>query len=122
MEKIPRRKLLPSPITIFAFGLALVAYVVLVAFVATAPPPLPKSDFVDNDVATRLSRTLYRVHDRIVSSVCVVDVDLARALDRDALIDVAAMDPEVALEDFAGIDLEDSQPAECLEGGHGSLP
>lgn len=120
-DRIPRRKLMPSPITLFAFGLAAVVYIVFVAFVANLPPVAPKADFVDNDVATRLVRTLYRVHDRTVDSICVLDVDLARALDRDGLIDISTMDPEVALEDFAGTADDPDQPAECNPGGMGAL-
>jgi len=122
MEKIPRINLMPSPITAFAFGLAAVAYVVLIAFVATTPPLPPKSDFVDNDLATRLVRTLYRVHDRTVDSICVLEVGLAGALDTNSTLDISSMDPEVALEDFAGFpDTPQDSPA-CLEGGYGSLP
>lgn len=121
-DKIPRRKLMPSPITLFAFGLAAVVYIVFVAFVANLPPVAPKTDFVDNDVATRLVRTLYRVHDRTVSSICVLDVDLARALDHGSLININSMDPEVALEDFAGFDDQSEERTECLEDNMGSLP
>jgi len=122
MEKIPGYRFAPSPITLFSFGLALVAYVVLVAFIATAPPLPPRNDFVDNDVASRLVRTLYRVHDRTVDSVCVLDVDLARALDADGSLPVETMDPEVALQDFAGSGVVAGEPIGCLEGGQGSLP
>ena len=120
-DEIPRRKLMPSPITLFAFGLAAVVYIVFVAFVANLPPAFPKNDFVDNDVGSRLVRTLYRVHDRTVDSICVLDVDLERALDRDGLIDISTMDPEVALEDFAGFDDTPEEQAECLEDSMGSL-
>jgi hypothetical protein len=120
-DKIPRRKLKPSPITLFAFGLAAVVYIVFVSFVANLPPMTPRVDFVDNDVATRLVRTLYRVHDRTVDSICVLDVDLARALDEESLIDISAMDPEVALEDFAGFYDDPEAQTQCLEDSMGSL-
>jgi hypothetical protein len=113
---------MPSPITLGSFGLALVVYIVFVVFAANLPPAIPKNDFVDNDVATRLSRTLYRVHDRTVSSICVVEVDMAKAFDADSPLDITKMDPEVALEDFAGFYDDSEEPTECLEGGYGSLP
>jgi len=121
-DEIPRRKLMPSPITLFAFGLAAVVYITFIAFAANLPPAIPKNDFVDNDVATRLVRTLYRVHDRQVNEICVLEVDLARALDNDSPIDISTMDPEVVLEDFAGFPETSPEQAECLEGGYGSLP
>jgi hypothetical protein len=121
MDTIPKRKLLPSPITLVVFGLAAVVYVVFIAWVANLPPVPQRSDFIDNDVATRLVRSLYRVHGRTIDTVCVVDVDLLPAVDPDATIDLASIDPEVALQDFAAPATDtDGSPA-CIEGALGSM-
>ena len=121
MDTIPKRKLLPPPITLVVFGLAAVVYVVFIAWVANLPPVPQRSDFIDNDVATRLMRSLYRVHGRTIDTVCVVEVDLLPAVDPEATIDLASIDPEVALQDFAAPATDtDGSPA-CIEGALGSM-
>jgi hypothetical protein len=119
METVPKRNLLPSPITATAFGLALLVYVVFVSYVASMPPPPIKNDFVDNDVATRLVRTLFRVHERTVNAITIVDVDPFGAIDADSAPSAAEVDPEIALEDFAAPP-QDQIPT--LEDQLGSLP
>jgi hypothetical protein len=121
MDTIPKRKLLPSPITLVVFGLAFAVYAVFAAWLANLPPLPHKTDFVDNDVGVRLVRSLHRVHGRTVDSICVVEVDLLPAVDPEASIDLAAIDPEVALQDFAGTATDPDDPPACHEGNLGSL-